>query len=45
MEIKEKGRDASGNIKFGDVGAHLKEEIYKYNVSKGMTCEVKYIDP
>ena len=28
MEIKEKGRDASGNVKFGDVGLHLKEEIY-----------------
>ena len=30
--MQDKGKDASGNIKLGDVGAFLKKEILKYNL-------------
>jgi 6-phosphofructokinase 1 len=39
-----KGRDASGNIRFPDVGNILKEQLQKYTRDKGMSVEVRYVD-
>jgi 6-phosphofructokinase 1 len=38
-------RDASGNIRLGDIGVFLKEQIKKYFSEAGMHMELKYIDP
>jgi len=38
-------RDASGNIKFHDIGLRLKEEITRFFDQQGPKVEVKYIDP
>ena len=38
-------RDASGNIKFGDIGLFLKEQINAYFKKEGMEVNLKYIDP
>ena len=38
-------RDASGNIKFGDIGAFLKEQITDFFRKEGMEFTLKYIDP
>jgi 6-phosphofructokinase 1 len=37
--------DASGNLKFHDIGVFLKERIKEYFAQEGMECNVKYIDP
>ena len=37
--------DASGNIRFGDIGLFLKEKIQAYFREIGMTSSLKYIDP
>jgi len=42
-EIQE--RDASGNIRFGDIGAILKNKITDYFKEVGMEITLKYIDP
>ena len=42
---KEVQRDASGNVKFGDIGPLLKQEILDYFAQNGPKVEVKYIDP
>jgi 6-phosphofructokinase 1 len=39
------GKDASGNVKLGDIGLFLKEALEKYLQSKNMEHSVKYIDP
>jgi 6-phosphofructokinase 1 len=39
------GRDASGNIKLGDIGLFLKERIIDYMMREGMSVTLKYIDP
>jgi len=39
------GRDASGNIRLGDIGLFLKDKINDYMKQKGMDCTLKYIDP
>lgn len=44
-KINEKGKDASGNIKQGDVGLFLKNEILQHTRNQGLNAEVKYIDP
>jgi len=37
--------DASGNIKLGDIGKFLKEEIEKYFKEKNINVVIRYIDP
>jgi 6-phosphofructokinase 1 len=44
--IKETGeRDASGNIRFGDIGLFLKERITGYFKKEAIEVNLKYIDP
>jgi 6-phosphofructokinase 1 len=38
-------RDASGNIRLGDVGLFLKDEIAAHFKGKGIETNLKYIDP
>ena len=38
-------RDASGNIRFGDIGAFLKDRITAYFKEAGTDLTLKYIDP
>jgi 6-phosphofructokinase 1 len=38
-------RDASGNVKFNDIGPFLKEQINAYFKREGMEVNLKYIDP
>jgi 6-phosphofructokinase 1 len=38
-------RDASGNIRFGDIGIFLKERIGDYLQTMGVEATLKYIDP
>jgi 6-phosphofructokinase 1 len=38
-------RDASGNVRFGDIGLYLKEAITAYCAGAGMPIVLKYIDP
>lgn len=37
--------DASGNRRYGDIGSLLKERIQAHFLSKGITCNIRYIDP
>ena len=37
--------DASGNIRFGDIGLFLKEKINSYFKAEGIEVNLKYIDP
>lgn len=39
------GKDASGNVKFGDIGVFLKNEIQKHFHKIDRPVSVKYIDP
>jgi 6-phosphofructokinase 1 len=38
-------RDASGNIRFSDIGLFLKDQINSYFKKEGMEVNLKYIDP
>lgn len=38
-------RDASGNVRLGDIGVFLKEQIKDYFNRAGIDMELKYIDP
>jgi 6-phosphofructokinase 1 len=38
-------KDASGNVRFGDIGIFLKEQINSYFKKTGMEVNLKYIDP
>ncbi len=38
-------RDASGNVKFGDIGVFLKERINEYFKNARIELSLKYIDP
>ena len=38
-------RDASGNIRFGDIGTFLKDQITDFFKKTGMEITLKYIDP
>jgi 6-phosphofructokinase 1 len=38
-------RDASGNVRFGDIGTFLKEQITAYFKEAGTDITLKYIDP
>ena len=37
--------DASGNLKFHDIGIFLKNRIKEYFAEQGITASIKYIDP
>ncbi len=37
--------DASGNVKYNDIGLFLKDEISKFFKEDGMEVNIKYIDP
>jgi len=41
----EGGTDASGNLKYGDIGPFLKKQIETYFKSNGKEINIKYIDP
>lgn len=38
-------RDASGNLRFGDIGLFLRDEIKAYFQREGVELQLKYIDP
>jgi 6-phosphofructokinase 1 len=38
-------KDASGNVRFGDIGMFLKDQITSYFKKIGMEVNLKYIDP
>jgi len=38
-------RDASGNVKLGDIGAFLRDAIKGHFSGRGIECNLKYIDP
>ncbi|HEY3277668.1 MAG TPA: ATP-dependent 6-phosphofructokinase [Syntrophorhabdaceae bacterium] len=38
-------RDASGNVKYGDIGIFLRDAVKKYFQQEGMEINLKYIDP
>jgi 6-phosphofructokinase 1 len=38
-------RDASGNVRFSDIGLFLKEKINSYFKAEGIEVNLKYIDP
>jgi 6-phosphofructokinase 1 len=38
-------RDASGNVKYGDVGIFLRDAIKGHFTRRGTECNLKYIDP
>lgn len=38
-------KDASGNVRYGDIGLFLKDEIVKYFKSNNIEISLKYIDP
>ena len=38
-------RDASGNVRYGDIGTFLREAIKEYFHRVGMEISIKYIDP
>jgi len=40
-----KGKDASGNLKYADIGLYLKERIQDHFAKKNMEINLKYIDP
>ncbi len=39
------GRDASGNVRYGDIGVFLRDEIKEHFKRIGMEINLKYIDP
>lgn len=39
------GRDASGNVKMGDIGVFLRDAIRADFARAGLECNLKYIDP
>jgi 6-phosphofructokinase 1 len=47
QDVMEKtaGCDASGNVRYGDIGIFLRDEIKAYFKQTGMEISIKYIDP
>lgn len=45
MKKKDSAKDASGNIKFQDIGIFLRDEINKYFAQQNISVTLKYIDP
>jgi 6-phosphofructokinase 1 len=42
---KDLGRDASGNLKLGDIGTYLRDRINRHFSEKQIKVNLKYIDP
>ncbi len=42
---KECARDASGNVKYGDIGIFLRDAITQHFKQSGIAISIKYIDP
>ena len=42
---EEERRDASGNVRLADIGAHLRRQIEEHCEAQGIDIELKYIDP
>lgn len=42
---KDQQKDASGNVKLGDIGLYLKEQLPRLFKAEGVDIPVKYIDP
>ncbi len=40
-----RGTDASGNIRYGDIGVYLKDRITEHFKKTNFHCNLKYIDP
>jgi 6-phosphofructokinase 1 len=45
FEGMDQGRDASGNVKLGDIGTYLKDRINAYFNERQTEINLKYIDP
>ncbi len=45
FDHREQKRDASGNVKLGDIGLFLKERITAHFAGRGFPLTLKYIDP
>lgn len=45
LTAKSAERDASGNVKFGDIGIFLRDAIKEHFKKAGMEISLKYIDP
>jgi 6-phosphofructokinase 1 len=45
LMAKTRERDASGNIKYGDIGVFLRDAITKHFKQRGTDITLKYIDP
>lgn len=45
LEGKMKGKDASGNVMYGDIGVFLKNEITAFLKERGRATNIRYIDP
>lgn len=39
------GADASGNVRYGDIGLYLKDRINAFFKERRLQCNLKYIDP
>jgi 6-phosphofructokinase 1 len=45
VDVEEPGRDASGNVRFGDIGRLLRKKIIEHLDDHGMETNVRYFDP
>ncbi|MGD0516640.1 MAG: ATP-dependent 6-phosphofructokinase [Thermoguttaceae bacterium] len=45
LAVEKVERDASGNVKYGDIGVFLKQEINRFFAQQGPNIDLKYIDP
>jgi 6-phosphofructokinase 1 len=45
FDLDKLGKDVSGNVKLGDIGLFLKEEISRHFLGVEMKVNIKYIDP
>lgn len=45
FDVSKLPKDASGNQKLGDIGIYLKDRIIEHFKEKGITVNMKYIDP
>jgi len=45
LMAKTQARDASGNVRYGDVGSFLRDEIRQHFEREGVEITLKYIDP
>ncbi|MBF0406929.1 MAG: ATP-dependent 6-phosphofructokinase [Candidatus Riflebacteria bacterium] len=43
--VTQSGKDASGNVKLGDIGVFMKDEISKHFKKTGFPVNVRYLDP